>query len=145
MKHFSLRSGFTLFELLVVISIIAILVALGTVSYSTAQQNGRDSRRRGDMTGLQNALEQYYSVNSGYPDDCAAATLVSVLPNGLPTDPKNDPSNYDYTYACDGVTQTYCVCAKLERTGAGNMYSSSCAKSASGSETKDYFCVENLQ
>lgn len=131
--------GFTLLELLVSISIIGILIALGTVSFSTAQRRGRDSRRQSDITNLRNALEQYYALNTSYPDGCSdPADLVDVLPNGYPNDPKPGES---YTLTCE-ITD-YCVCASLENPGQGNATDDTCGNDAD--EEKDFFCLKNLQ
>ncbi len=132
--------GFTLFELLVSISIIGILIALGTVSFTTAQQSGRDSRRRSDVTGMRNALEQYYARYTAYPTDCTDEELVEVLPNGVPSDPKTGDENFGYELTCSA--NTYCVCAILEREGTGNSNTNDCTDFASGG---DYFCAQNLQ
>ncbi|MDO8573537.1 MAG: type II secretion system protein [Candidatus Daviesbacteria bacterium] len=59
--------GFTLVELLVVISIIAILSAIGLVIFSGAQKSGRTAKRIGDLKAIQTALEVYYSRNGSYP------------------------------------------------------------------------------
>lgn len=141
MKTFFSRSGFTLFELLVSISIIGILIALGTVSFTTAQQSGRDSRRRSDVTGIRNALEQYYAKNTGYPASCSdSAEVVEVLPNGFPVDPKNGDPNYVYEIDCSA--STYCACALLEREGTGNSATDDCTDFVTNG---DYFCAQNLQ
>lgn len=134
------RRGFTLFELLVSISIIGILIALGTVSFSTAQQSGRDSRRRSDVTGIRNALEQYYAINSGYPATCDDDELVDVLPNGIPADPKTGDVNYQYDLNCSA--DAYCVCALLEREGTGNSSVTDCSDFV---DNGDYFCAQSLQ
>ncbi|MFZ1721320.1 MAG: type II secretion system protein, partial [Microgenomates group bacterium] len=49
----SRQSGFSLLELLVVISIIAILVAMGVAGFTTAQRKARDARRSGDLKAIQ--------------------------------------------------------------------------------------------
>jgi len=41
-----MKRAFTLLEILVVIGIIAILVGLGSVSFSTAQKKARDTKKR---------------------------------------------------------------------------------------------------
>lgn len=135
-RHFS--RGFTLLELLVTISIIGILMALATVSFTTAQKNGRDSRRRADVENVRKALEQYYALNTQYPAVCDAASLVTVLPNGLPTDPKNT-APYQYVLAC--TTADYCICAALEQAGRGNASANDCSAMTAG----DFYCAQNLQ
>jgi prepilin-type N-terminal cleavage/methylation domain-containing protein len=141
---FPAKAGFTLFELLVSISIIGLLIALATVSFSAAQSNARDARRRGDLTSMRNAFEQYYAANNAYPTTCAgtsttnlANTLSAYLPGGVPTDPDPNAASV-YTFACTATT--YCACVDLEKVAGGNASNSSCAGS-----TGDYFCVENLQ
>lgn len=139
------KHGFTLFELLVSISIIGLLIALATVSFSAAQSGARDARRRGDLTSLRNAFEQYYAANSAYPDSCDGAStaalgseLQSYLPGGMPSDP--DP-NEDTVYTFSCAADTYCGCVMLEREGGGNSSDSNCTSTNGG----DYFCVQNLQ
>lgn len=129
------KKGFTLLELLVVISIIGILVALGAVAFSTAQKKGRDAKRRGDMKAMQNAFEQYYSQNSGYNATCSTMWTGTQSTGSLPTDPKPTQS---YSPSCTATT--YCSCALLEETGTGNATASNCTFGAG-----NYFCVTNLQ
>jgi len=131
--------GFTLFELLVSISIIGILVALATVSYSAAQKKARDARRIQDMKSIQTAAEQYYSMNNyTYPPSEVTPWEVDgqVVFEKFPTDPK--PS--DYTYTWDFTPPGYCVCAEMENVTGGN--------SGAGCNFQvgvDYFCVKNQQ
>ena len=133
------RQGFTLLELLVSISIIGILIALGTVSFTTAQRRGRDSRRQSDVTNMRNALEQYYALNTSYPDGCSdPADVVDVLPNGFPDDPQPGKS---YTLSC-AITE-YCLCAQLENADQGNATDTTCGNDAD--EEKNFFCLQNLQ
>ena len=61
-------SGFTLIEILVAISIIGILVGLGTVVFDNALEKGRDSRRKSDLMAIKAALELYFEDNHRYPD-----------------------------------------------------------------------------
>lgn len=139
-------SGFTLFELLVSISIIAIMTALASVAYSGAQKKARDARRIQDLKAIQVAAEQYYS-QSGYvyPTDYSAGIswiptdgTVAVLEN-YPTDPKSD------TYSCasgfDCNTNGYCICIKMDNPANAN--ATNTCNFTTG--TKTHFCVKNQQ
>lgn len=132
----SWQRGFTLLELLVVISIIGILIAMGTAAFSTAQQSSRDARRQSDIKAMQAAFEQYYAVNNGTYDDCAVMASPEYLPAGMPLDPQTGAQ-----YDCESTNFTYCVCADLERDTGGNATASDCNSYGSGG----FFCLENLQ
>lgn len=131
MKKINFKKGFTLIELLVVIGIIAILIALGASSYSTAQKKARDARRKGDLKAIANSLEQYYSI-CGYSYPIALGTSIACASPAvtvMATVPK-DPSNSttpNYVYTQPNGTSTFQVCTTLE------------------SETVTNFCLTNQQ
>ncbi len=100
------KKGFTLVELLITISIIAVLSAIGFVTYSYVMKQGQDSKRQSDLRAIQSALEQYYSDQGYYPflssgSDCSAVTAgelkmgcplknpagTKTYMNTVPTDP----------------------------------------------------------
>jgi general secretion pathway protein G len=66
-KSKNVTSGFTLIEILVVISIIAILTATAAVSYTNVQMKSRDGKRKSDIRAIQQALAVYYQDNGRYP------------------------------------------------------------------------------
>lgn len=59
--------GFTLVELLVVVTIIAVLSAIGLTVYASAQKSGRIAKRIEDLSAIRTSLEVYYSANKAYP------------------------------------------------------------------------------
>jgi prepilin-type N-terminal cleavage/methylation domain-containing protein len=147
----SLSLGFSLLELLVVISIIGILIAVVSVAFSTAQQTARDARRRADLKAMQDGFEQFFTQNDGaYADSCSGMVSingVSIFPGGLPKDPKSG----DYTCYSESTANRYCICAELDK-GGGNAAElstdSSCGSidtSSSNSSTNGYYCLKNLQ
>jgi prepilin-type N-terminal cleavage/methylation domain-containing protein len=107
-------SGFSLLELLIVIGIIAVLIGVGVVSYSTAQRKSRDSKKKSDLQSIQNALEQYYSVcGFEYPDPVSnavptigCASPATIIMSEIPLDPK---TGTDYVMTGGGTTYTVCV------------------------------------
>lgn len=110
------KKGFTLVELLVVISIIGILSAIGLVLYSSVLKQGRDSKRQSDLKSIQLALEQYNNDQSHYP-----ANLGSSLTFGTKIYMNTVPA---YAYipfppSCTTACTSYCLYADLENTSPG--------------------------
>ena len=67
------KKGFTLVELLVVISIIGILSSLSTASVNIARKKSRDAKRQSDISQVQLALYLYFDDNLSFP-------IADVLP-----------------------------------------------------------------
>lgn len=67
--------GFTIIELLVVISIIGLLSTISVVALNGARKKSRDSKRVGDVKQMQTALELYFNDRSAYPTATSAVTL----------------------------------------------------------------------
>lgn len=122
-----MRKGFSLIELLVVISIIGVIIAIGTVSYLTAQKQTRDTRRKTDLMEIRQALETYRSENGTYFRGTTnqyyvqnnAKFITAITPkymSGIPNDPKSS-SGYRYRYVVPGVNPiSYSLYATLENT-----------------------------
>lgn len=118
-KDIKKQRGFTLIELLVAISIIAILLGFISARYVTIEKQGRDTRRKSDLSQYRIAVENYASVNNSlYPTPAGggncntnAATLcndtnfkTNFLPS-CPTDPRQSATNY-YAYCSNGQQYT---------------------------------------
>jgi len=107
------KSGFTLFELLVTISIIAVLTAVAMVSYGGLNKKTRDSRRVADLEKIRIALEAARQIGNTYPSSIAALVTGGYL-DRAPVDPKPS-SSYTYTRL---TNYTYRVCANVEEVGS---------------------------
>ncbi len=138
-------SGFTLFELLVSISIIGILTALASVAFSGAQKKARDARRMQDVRAIQTAAEQFYSQSPTYSYPTVGYTVGTVWVSGTgttvlasyPIDPKG------VEYSCSSCTlSSYCVCTDTEDDSKNANSGNNCDFSA---VTKTHFCVKNQQ
>lgn len=144
MKHrYPFSKGFTLLELLVVISIIGILTAVGLASFTDAQIKARDTKRVSDMKAFQNVYEQYYAANGRY----GTSTVMAVGFSGgvAPSDPRVSTTQPNYAISANiDTTQTYCVCARVENTNNGNSANNTCTVGLGGA-TMQFYCVRNLQ
>ncbi|PIY68597.1 hypothetical protein COY90_05155 [Candidatus Roizmanbacteria bacterium CG_4_10_14_0_8_um_filter_39_9] len=110
-------SAFTLLEMLIVLGIIAIIISIASVSYSTAQKKSRDARRKSDLKLIQSSFEQYYSlcgyqypVGSGgaVPTVGCTSPVAIILPT-VPVDPRSTP--YPMSVS---TSSTYTICTTLE-------------------------------
>ena len=61
-------SAFTLVELLITVTIMAMLIGLVVPIFDDATKDVRSSRRRADLMKLRTVLETYKSINGEYPD-----------------------------------------------------------------------------
>lgn len=69
----SREKGFTLIEMLAVISIIGVLSSIALVSVSNSRAKARDAQRLSDMDSIRKALMLYKEANGQFPDpesDC---------------------------------------------------------------------------
>src|ERR1700682_674542 len=80
------QSGFTLIELMVVISLIVVLAAMGLVQYRNSIVRSKEAVLKKDLFEMRDAIDQYYADKSEYP-----ATLEALVSDGylrrMPKDP----------------------------------------------------------
>ncbi|MGB9883477.1 MAG: type II secretion system protein [Microgenomates group bacterium] len=102
---------FTLIEILVVATIIGLLAAAASISYSVLSKQSRDSRRKTDLEQIRSALEMYRSNNDNYPTDLNGLTTPVVYLQKIPQDPKSPQYSYAYLYISNS---DYTIGAYLE-------------------------------
>ena len=115
------KRGFTFIELIVVVTIIAVLMAIAAVTYSSTTIKSRDAKRLSDIEKIRSALEICRSEDGRYPP---AANVPEAVSNNLlcnsgtnvlsrfPTGPKGD--TYVYTPAAVSPFTTYTLEVTLE-------------------------------
>jgi len=119
------QRGFTLIEILVVITIIGILSSVVLVGLNTARKQGRDTRRVADLRQVQNGLELYFQKNGTYPTGISSwSGLQSALTGagiGI-TKISDDPlSSQHYSYGVTSAGDTYLLGARLEDPGSASL------------------------
>jgi len=102
------NKGFTLMELLVVMTIMAVLMGLALVSYQGARRTARDGKRKSDLEEIRGALEMYRTDLDAYPGNLGV--LGGYI--DVPVDPATG-ANYFYSSSDDA----YILCAILEIPG----------------------------
>lgn len=86
------RKGFTLIELMIVVTIIGILAAIAVPSYQSGLIKAREAVLRENLYGIRSAIDQYYADLGRYPDTLKDLIDKKYL-RELPKDPitnKND-------------------------------------------------------
>lgn len=110
------QKGFTFIELLVVVTISALLMGAAMVGYSSISRRSRDTRRRTDMETIRSALELYRSENASYPLSVTEGESIGTggitYLNPVPGDPKSG----SYVYTRPTMT-TYILSCTLENEG----------------------------
>lgn len=100
-------SGFTLVELLVVITMLAVLMAILFVMLNPFSQidKAKDAKRKQDLNQIHNALDTYYNDNNCYPASVpfGSSWVVgsAVYMKNVPQDPDCSATGYCYVYQTD--------------------------------------------
>src|SRR3990172_7893177 len=116
--------GFTLIELLVAATIIALLTAIGVVSYANINKRSRDTKRKSDIEQIRSSLEMYRADNGSYPNAGAGSwtdvSSLSALVTGgyiaaIPADPKTTQVyRFQVTNLVSGKYYGYCLSGHIE-------------------------------
>ncbi len=80
------QRGFTIIELLVVLSLIVILATIGMTQYKNSRTFASESVLRTDLFRMRDAIDQYYADKGQYPSALDALVTDGYL-RKLPDDP----------------------------------------------------------
>lgn len=102
------KKGFTLVELMVVISLIGMMSTIVLASLSTARAKSRDTQRTLAIKQVQNALEIYFSTNDQYPSSGDVAfpgvLTVALTPAYISAIPVNSNASNPYRYFTNSMS-----------------------------------------
>ena len=154
------NTGFTLVEMLVVLTIIAILSGAALAALTGFRASARDTRRVSDLQNTQNYLELYFNKCGRYPGDASCggtnptswAGLTTALGAVMDTAkvPKGPVSTRTYYYGIDTTAGQeglrYVVGAQLERDNSllqndvdGTVYGVNCDDTS----PNFYYCIQS--
>ena len=80
---FSINSGFTLVEMLVVLTILALLLTLAAPKYFNSIDHAKDAALMHDLMTLRESIDKYYADNGRYPsalEDLVDKKYIRKLP-----------------------------------------------------------------
>jgi general secretion pathway protein G len=116
-------AGFTMIELMVVMSLIVILATIGLVQYRNSVIYTKESVLRDDLFKMRDAIDQYYADKNQYPgtlEDLVTSGYIRAVPKDPftnsttswqtvpaepdPNNPNTTPGIYDVKSGAQGTT-----------------------------------------
>ena len=116
------EQGFTLIELIVVMSLIILLATIALTAHMSSLQRGREAVLKEDLFRMRDAIDQYYGDKGKYPADLnelvagsymrripqdpitnSTETWQAVPAEPDPNNPSAEPGIYDVKSGSEGV------------------------------------------
>ena len=110
--------GFSLVELLVVISIIATLTAILLPNFMGARERANDAKKIQDLSSMKNALRMYYNDHQAYPTLGIGPSMLDINFTTYMAGVMNLGYTYVYAPSVDG--NSFAIRIPLESTSGGD-------------------------
>lgn len=89
-RHYKKRSGFSLMELLAVVTILGIIAAIIVPRVSVSSSNAKDQVHAHNMATINSAVERWYIEKGSWPADLDTISKdTNYFPDGIPVNPQN--------------------------------------------------------
>ena len=89
------EKGFSLIELVVVMTIMILITTIGMVTFTASNQKARDGKRTADLEKIRLALEMARQVGTTYPVNLNVLATIKIM-DTVPTDPRTATNKYYY-------------------------------------------------
>ncbi len=113
------QKGFTLIEILIVLSLIAILAAIAVPVYNQSLLRARETVLKENLYQVRNAIDKYYGDKGAYPGTLSTLVEERYI-RSLPLDPiTNSTDQWEEVYNDDGegITDLKSFSTKLSIDG----------------------------
>jgi general secretion pathway protein G len=87
------NSGFTLIELVVVISVISLLLTIAMPRYFASLDRGKTVVQQQNLVALRDAIDKFYGDNTRYPETLEELVAKRYL-RAVPIDPVTEHANW---------------------------------------------------
>ena len=84
--------GFTLIEVLIVVTLVVILASVGMATYTNSTQRAREAVLKEDLFRMRDAIDQYYADKNKYPSSLQDLVSEKYL-REIPKDPFTDSTD----------------------------------------------------
>lgn len=117
-----LKRGFSLVELMIVVAIISLLAAIGTVNYRQARARSQYTGCTSNVKNIGTALVMYAHDHGGrFPTSISSGTFTPSYIKVIPTCPSAGFSTYSSAYSSASNPDVYTVvCGGTYHVGAGH-------------------------
>jgi general secretion pathway protein G len=84
--------GFTLIEVLIVVTLVVVLASVGMATYSNSTLSAREAVLREDLFRMRDAIDQFYADKNKYPQSLQDLVSEKYL-REIPKDPMTDSAD----------------------------------------------------
>jgi general secretion pathway protein G len=92
--------GFTLIEVLIVITLVVLLASMGMATYTNSVQTAKEAVLREDLFRMRDAIDQFYADKNKYPQSLQDLVAEGYM-RDIPKDPLTDSADTWTTVAAE--------------------------------------------